>query len=75
MSDQRSSGVMSMSANSVSSGVFVSTSPMRLAILCTWVSTHTDGMPMAYDLTHAAVLRPTIGSFIISSVSSGTLPP
>ena len=47
MSDHLSSGVIAMSAYSVSSGVLVSTRPMRLDILCTWVSTQTDGMPMA----------------------------
>jgi len=47
MSDHLSSGVMSMRANSVSVGSLVSTSPMRLEILWTWVSTHTDGIPMA----------------------------
>ncbi len=47
MSFHLSSGVISIRANSVCSGVLVCTRPMRLEILCTWVSTHTDGMPMA----------------------------
>ncbi len=37
------------------------------------MSTHTAGIPIAYDLTHAAVFLPTIGSVIRTSVSSGTM--
>ncbi len=75
MSLQRSSGVISISARSVSSGVLVSTSPIRLDILWTWVSTQTDGIPIAYERTQAAVFLPTIGSDTSSSVLSGTSPP
>ena len=74
MSFHLSSGVISIRANSVCSGVLVCTKPMRLDILCTWVSTHTDGMPMAYERTQAAVFLPTIGRDVRTSVSSGTHP-
>lgn len=47
MSDHLSLGVISIRANSVSSGVFVCTRPIRLAMRWTWVSTHTEGMSIA----------------------------
>lgn len=75
MSLHLSSGVIAMRAASVSSGVLVSTSPMRLDILWTCVSTQTEGISMAYERTHAAVFLPTMGSPHSSSVSSGTSPP
>lgn len=67
-------GVILINSNSVSVGSFVCTNPIRFAILCTCVSTHTEGISIAYDLTHAAVFLPTIGSFKSSSVSEGTMP-
>lgn len=47
MSFHLSFGVISIRAYSVASGSFVWTNPMRLEMRWTWVSTHTDGMPMA----------------------------
>lgn len=75
MSFHLSSGVIAIRAYSVSSGSLVLTSPMRFEIRWTCVSTHTDGMPMAYERTQAAVLRPTIGREVSSSVSLGTRHP
>lgn len=75
MSFHLSFGVISIRAYSVASGSFVWTSPMRLEMRCTWVSTHTDGMPIAYERTQAAVFRPTIGRDTSCSVELGTTPP
>lgn len=75
MSFHLSSGVISMNANSVASGSFVWTRPIRLEMRWTCVSTHTDGISIAYERTQAAVFLPTIGRDVNSSVEFGTTPP
>jgi len=68
-------GTESSRACSVSSGVFVSTSPSLFDMRCTCTSTGMAGRSNAYTSTQLAVLRPTPGSLTSSSMSSGTSPP
>ena len=68
-------GTSFIRACSVSSGVFVSTSPSRFDMRCTCMSTGIAGFSNAYTSTQLAVLRPTPGIPTSLSMSSGTTPP
>jgi len=62
-------------ARSVSSGVFVLTTPSRFAMRWTWVSTGIAGMPYPNTRTQFAVLGPTPRRDVSSANVRGTSPP
>jgi hypothetical protein len=75
MSSQNFLGIVFLNSISVSSGIFVLTSPSRLEIRCTWVSTGIAGCSNAYTRTQFAVFLPTPGISTSLSMSDGTFPP
>ena len=75
MSIHSSRGSTFASALSVFSGVGAATSPSRLEMRCTWVSTQIAGIPKPSPSTRLAVLRPTPGSSRSAASDGGTSPP
>ena len=67
-------GVTLTKSSSTWIGVLPDESPIRGAVRRIWVSTAIAGFPKPIFKTTFAVLRPTPGSFISSSIVSGTLP-